>query len=125
MSAASPVLTRAAARPVARPASRPAARPTGGRPVYRLTRRGRVVVLLLGLMAVLAVGVVWAGGSVASEEPEATVTHVVAPGDTLWDIADALSEDGGIRAMMQHLQELNDLDSVGLVVGQRLEVPAP
>lgn len=107
--------------------SRPAAQPMQLRqagPRYRLTRRGRTVVVLVGLLALLAIGVAWAGGSAASEEPEATVAYVVAPGDTLWDIADALAADGELREMMQHLQDLNDLDSVGLIVGQRLLVPA-
>ena len=35
----------------------------------RLTRRGRVVVLLLGLVVALAVGVVLGAGSVATERP--------------------------------------------------------
>ncbi|MEN8673000.1 LysM peptidoglycan-binding domain-containing protein [Nocardioides sp.] len=92
-------------------------------PDYRLTRRGRVAVLLLGLMVLLAIGVVFAGGSLASEEPAPTETIVVAPGDTLWEIASDLSEDGDVRDMMRTIEQLNSLDTVALAVGQRLQVP--
>ncbi|MDE0776299.1 MAG: LysM peptidoglycan-binding domain-containing protein [Nocardioides sp.] len=92
-------------------------------PDYRLTRRGRVAVLLLGLTVLLAIGVVFAGGSLASEEPAPTETIVVAPGDTLWEIASDLSEDGDVRDMMRTIEQLNSLDTVALAVGQRLQVP--
>ncbi|MAS55802.1 MAG: hypothetical protein CMJ44_14485 [Pimelobacter sp.] len=88
-----------------------------------MTRRGRVAVLLLGLMVLLAIGVVFAGGSLASEEPAPTETIVVAPGDTLWEIASDLSEDGDVRDMMRTIEQLNSLDTVALAVGQRLQVP--
>ena len=92
-------------------------------PDYRLTRRGRVAVLLLGLMVLLAIGVVFAGGSLASEEPAPTETIVGAPGDTRWEIASDLSEDGDVRDMMRTIEQLNSLDTVALAVGQRLQVP--
>ncbi len=93
-------------------------------PDYRLTRRGRVVVLLAGLFVLMAIGVVFAGVSLASEEPEITETIVVAPGDTLWGLASDLSVDGDVRAMMRHIEALNSLDTVALAAGQRLQVPA-
>ncbi len=101
----------------------PAAAPLDHVPDYRLTHRGRVVVLLAGLVALLAIGVVFAGVSLASEEPEPTETIVVAPGDTLWDISSALSDDGDVRSTMRHIEQLNSLDTVALAVGQQLEVP--
>ena len=58
-------------------------------PHYRLTRRGRLVVLVVGLLVALAVGVVFASGSVATGENERTRVHVVEPGDTR-GLADAL-----------------------------------
>ncbi len=93
---------------------------------YRLTRRGRLVVLMVGLLLALAVGVVFAGGSVATGENEETRVHVVEPGDTLWDISAELAAEtgqGDTRDMMRHVQELNDLDGVTLDAGQRLVVP--
>lgn len=93
-------------------------------PTYRLTRRGRLVVFVLGFMAIVALGLVFAGGSVATRDAEHTETIVVGPGDTLWDLASDLSEGGDVREMMRHIQQLNSLDSVDLASGQRLVVPA-
>lgn len=108
------------------PAPRSQARPMRQlhQPQYRLTRRGRLVVLVLALVALLAVGVVFAQGSVATQEKRQTETIVVAPGDTLWDIASARADDGDVTSMMRHVRDLNDLDSVVLVAGQQLIVPA-
>lgn len=92
-------------------------------PVYRLTRRGRLVVFLLAFAVVVAVGVAFAGGSMATGEPEATETVVVEPGQTLWEIASDLGGGDDTRAMVRHLVELNDLDSVVLDAGQTLAVP--
>ena len=93
-------------------------------PDYRLTRRGRLVVLLAGLFVLMAVGVAFAGISLAAEEPEVTETIVVSPGDTLWGLASELSDGGDVRSMMRHIEQLNSLDSVSLDAGQRLRVPA-
>ncbi len=92
-------------------------------PVYRLTRRGRLVVFLLAFVALVAIGVAFAGGSMATAEPEATETVVVEPGQTLWDIASEASEGRDVRDMMDHLVDLNDLDSVVLGAGQQIAVP--
>ena len=101
----------------------PATRPRG---TVRLTRRGRVVVVLLALVAVLAVGVVVASGSVATREagtPEPTAVVQVGPGDTLWAIASAAADDGDVASMMDRIEKLNALDSGMLVSGQRLLIP--
>lgn len=95
-------------------------------PEYRLTRRGRLAVLVVGLLVAIAVGIVFAGGSVATGENEETRVHVVEPGDTLWDISAELAAEtgqGDTRDMMRYLQDLNDLDGVTLAAGQRLVVP--
>lgn len=92
----------------------------------RLTRRGRLVVLLLALFAVLALGVVVAGGSVATRDAgaaESTAVVQVGPGDTLWEIASAAAGGGDIRSMIERIEKLNALDSGMLVAGQRLLVP--
>ena len=92
-------------------------------PIYRLTRRGRLVVFALAFLVVVAIGVAFAGGSMATGDKEATETVVVAPGDTLWEIASGVADDGDVRDMMSHISDLNQLDSVALAAGQRLEVP--
>jgi LysM repeat protein len=101
----------------------PAIRPSDLHTSVRLTRRGRLVVVCLGLLVVLAIGFVVASGSVATDEPEPTRVVQVGPGDTLWGIASDLSDDGDVRAMIDRIERLNDLDSGMLVAGQRLRVP--
>jgi Tfp pilus assembly protein FimV len=101
-------------------------RTTRPRSTVRLTRRGRVVVVLLALMAVLAVGIVVASGSVATDDagtPEPTTVVLVEPGDTLWGIASAASDDGDVASMMDRIEKLNGLDHSTLLSGQRLLVP--
>lgn len=92
----------------------------------RLTRRGRLVVLALALLAVLAVGIVLASGAVGTGEagtPEPTRVVLVGSGDTLWDIAAGLADDGDVRAMVDRIQKLNALDSGMVTAGQKLVVP--
>ena len=97
------------------------------RSTLRLTRRGRLVVLLLALAVVLGVGFALASGSVAPERagpPEPTRVVMVGAGETLWDIAADLADDGDTRAMMEEIDRLNALDSSMVTVGQQLIVPA-
>lgn len=104
------------------------ARPARRRSAMRLTRRGRLVVVVAALVVAFAVGVfVTAAGSVATQEPgtpEPTRIVQVSSGDTLWDIAAELAEGGDVRAMMEKIERLNALDSSVLEIGQRLVVPA-
>lgn len=111
--------------------SSPALAPTAGRRLphrgeTRLTRRGRLVVVLAALLLLLVCGVVIAARSVATEEmgtPEPTRVVMVGTGQTLWDISAGLAGDGDVRAEMSHITELNHLDSGMLIAGQRLRVP--
>ena len=92
----------------------------------RLTRRGRLAVFLGALLVVLALGVFWGAGSVATERqgtPEPTEVVMVGEGETLWDIAAAASTDGDTGAMVERIQRLNALDSGMLTVGQQIRVP--
>ena len=59
------------------------------RSTVRLTRRGRLVVLGLGLAAALGLGLYAASVSTASDHPEQTRVVTVQPGQTLWDISSA------------------------------------
>jgi LysM domain-containing protein len=104
---------------------RPAARPSA----VRLTRRGRAVVLLLGLVVALVVGVVLGAGSVATERPgtpEPTRIVMVGSGETLWDIAaDAAAATGSddVRAMVRRIERMNALDTGMVLAGQRIKIP--
>ena len=105
-----------------------AAQVTRPRAAVRLTRRGRVVVVVAALLVAFAIGVfVTAAGSVATQRPgspEPTRIVQVGTGDTLWDIAAGLADDGDVRAVMEEIKHLNALDSGVLQAGQRLVVPA-
>lgn len=94
----------------------------------RLTRRGRLVVLIGALLLAFAIGVfVTAAGSVATQQagtPAPTEIVMVGTGDTLWGLAADLADDGDVRSMMKRIEQLNALDSTVLEAGQRLVVPA-
>lgn len=107
-------------RVVAVAPSRPA--PTA----VRLTRRGRLVLTLLFLVAVTVVLTAFGATSAATGEagrPVPTRQVVVEPGDTLWGIASEAAEPGQVRAMVHRIQELNALSGSGLAAGQELAVP--
>ena len=94
-------------------------------PHMTLTRRGRGVVVLVALGVALAVG----SGAQRAEAgaPAAAIAvsaHVVAPGDTLWEIAAATAGPGeDVRDVLHRIKELNGLRSVELAVGQKVLVP--
>jgi len=94
----------------------------------RLTRRGRLCVLLVVLVALLAATVVVGSSVLATSgagEPVAVRTVTVAPGTTLWELAVAETDDtgGDPRDVVHEIEQLNDLDGAELQIGQRLEVP--
>jgi nucleoid-associated protein YgaU len=93
----------------------------------RLTRRARrlAVVLTLGAGVALGswVGPLVGGGSEGDLRLAGVSSVVVEPGDTLWSIATSLDADGDVRAVIDEIQELNDLESAELVPGQTLQLP--
>ncbi len=107
--------------------NRPVSRPRrGARGRLRLTRRGRVVVVLLLLGLLLALFTVLGPRSAATRDsgaPVATRTVEVGPGDTLWGIASTVAEPGEVRETVHRIQELNALTGPGLRVGQEIAVP--
>ena len=104
-------------------ALQPARIPSARVQTVRLTRRGRAVVLGLALLAVLALGLLLTPGSSATKEAEATETVLVGQGDTLWGIAKQVAAPGETADMVDHIKELNHLDSGMVVAGQELRVP--
>jgi nucleoid-associated protein YgaU len=120
--------TRPGGRP---PHSAPARGPARGRcappaPPVRLTRRGRRLVAVLVLASGLA-GVVL-GREVLAPDPglrlagESSV--VVEQGDTVWSIADRVTgSDEDVRAVVDVIVALNDLEDSVVVPGQVLRVP--
>lgn len=102
------------------------ARPRPVRGQVRLTRRGRLVVLVLALGLALAAGLALSDRSTATREggtPPATEVVHVGAGETLWGIASELADNGDVRAMVDQIEQLNALDSSMLYAGQELHVP--
>jgi LysM repeat protein len=115
-------------RQVTRRPARPApARPAPARPApVRLTRLGRVVVVLVMLAALLTALTVFGPHSAATGEkgrPVPTRTIEVGEGDTLWGIAADVAKPGETRAMVHRIEELNALTGPELTVGQEIAVP--
>jgi len=110
-------------RPVAAPVSRPAAARTAP---ARLTRRGRLLVTLVLLGAVLLACVAFGARTAATGDagsPVPTRMVQVGPGDTLWGIASDVAGPGQVREKVLQIEELNALPGPALRVGQRLAVP--
>ena len=55
---------------------------------------------------------------------ETTQTYVVAPGDTLWDIAGRVAGDEDVRTVVARIRQINGLEGATIHPGQRLTVPA-
>ena len=104
----------------------PKRRPKSAPRTVRLTRRGRVVVVLafLGLALALMVPMSgWATATLTGGSPEPVRVVVVQPGDTLYGIAGDLAKPGQIREMVHRIQELNSLPGGQITEGQKLAVP--
>lgn len=92
----------------------------------RLTRRGRLTILVAAMLFVLAGAIFLGTSSVASNEASSaqqTEVIMVGYGETLWGISSDLAEDGQVRDMMRQIKELNTLDSSMLLAGQQLHIP--
>jgi nucleoid-associated protein YgaU len=98
-----------------------------GDPPLRLTRRGRLVVLLvvLGLAYVALTMVSAPAASTGQVRHVRAHTVVVTPGETLWDIARSVAPESDPRDVVAEIVDLNSLTDPGAIrVGQPLDVPA-
>jgi len=101
--------------------------------LYRRRRLGVLVALIIGFVAVSSLvggtgvlqGIV-APAEASGGEPvavaEASFTHVVQPGDTLWSVVGDLDIDGDLRAAVHAVAEANG--GATLVPGQVLDLDA-
>ena len=106
--------------------AREATRGTAPRGELRLTRRGRVVVVLLFLAVLMAAVLALGGYSAATDSRgpvQPTRTVVVDEGDTLWAIASAAAGDRDVREVVHEIEKLNSLEGPELVEGQKIAVP--
>lgn len=91
----------------------------------RLTRRGRVVLVLLAMILVAPMAT-WGATAVASSpgEPTEVRVHAVQPGETLWGFAREVAEPGeDVRHAVARLQDLNNMSSGAVRVGELLLLP--
>ncbi len=96
-------------------------------PAVRLTRRGRLAIVMAVLAAVAVLAVAFGPSTIASNEAgQAPAVHTVTvqPGMTLWDIAAEANPGGNVRATIDDIVKLNSLESAsGLQMGTKLAVP--
>lgn len=122
------------ARAVRRPAdARSAPRRSAGdeRPsevwgAVRLTRRGRIVVLLLASAAAFGAFTLLSDPAVSTSEEHhpAAEQLVVEPGQTLWDIATRIAPEEDPRVVIDEIVDMNALESSGAILaGMPLYVP--
>lgn len=97
--------------------------PTAG---VRLTRRGRLVlVVLVAALAFALLSLVQVAAQAGNTSGAAAGTAwVVQPGETLWVIAERVDPQSDPRETVARIVAMNDLPSSSVVAGQELVVPA-
>jgi hypothetical protein len=100
---------------------------TARRSAIRLTRRGRLVVLL-GVLALVLVAFTLgrtATSQAATSSPAAApyAQTTVHEGESLWAVAKRVAPRHDPRAVVQQIRELNHLDSASVRAGQQLLLP--
>jgi hypothetical protein len=110
---------------------RPAQVGSAPRARLRLTRRGRLVLVLLASAPLLAAALwfgVSAGAASASDHAStgpAAVQHVtVAQGESLWQIAERVAPGDDPRDVIDAIVDMNGLQSTVVTPGESLAIPA-
>ena len=93
-----------------------------------LNRRGRLArtCVVLSLVIVMASVVSTKAGAGTSSAPVAAgsfITVTVAPGETVWSLANRLSGGSDVRSLVSEIILVNSLASVDLAAGQKLRIP--
>lgn len=101
------------------------------RPRPRLTHRGRVLAGLVALLATLTTALAITERVQSLHEPASPVPAtapaevVVAPGETLWSIAERVAPDRDPRGVVDQIRRINGLSSGDVQAGQTLRLRAP
>jgi LysM repeat protein len=93
-----------------------------------LNRRGRLArtFVVLSLAIVMASVVSAKAGAGTDSAPQASgsfITVTVAPGDTVWSLANRLAAGGDVRSLVSEIISVNSLTSVDVATGQKLRIP--
>ena len=94
----------------------------------RLNRRGRLARTCVVLSLAIVLGSVvsakaGAGTDATSQAAGSFITVTVAPGDTVWSLANRLAAGGDVRSLVSEIITVNSLDSVDVETGQKLRIP--
>jgi LysM domain len=104
--------------------ARVAAHPT--RTSLRLTRRGRLVLVLMVTLLVVIAGITLGhGSSLAAGRGDGPARHavIVRGGETLWSVAARIAPHQDPRLIVADIQSLNHLTGAAVQPGQQLVVP--
>lgn len=93
-----------------------------------LNRRGRLARTFVVLSLAIVLGSVvsakaGAGTDVAPVKATSFITVTVAPGDTVWSLANRLAGSGDVRSLVSEIISVNSLGSVDVATGQKLRIP--
>jgi hypothetical protein len=114
--------------PRVQPTPRPhATRPQTANPPLRLTRRGRVVVVVAAALVLAALSLVIASAALAASHPvsarQGLLQVTVRPGQSLWSVAENADPNADTRVVIQRIVDLNRLTGNVVFAGQHLWVP--
>lgn len=96
------------------------------RPRTRITRRGRLLLVALGALLLLAAISVGRTGSQAAtyvENGPALQQTTVQSGQTLWSVAQRIAPKSDPREVIAQIRRINHLSGSSLQVGQQLLLP--
>ena len=93
-----------------------------------LNRRGRLARTLVVLsLAIVAASVAGGAAGASTAQKTASNTHfitlTVAPGETLWSLANRVSGGRGVHALISDIVEANNLTSVDVAAGDQIRIP--
>lgn len=95
---------------------------------FRLTRRGRLLlvgipVLTLLIVAVFSLGVAVTAAAASPESSPAVTTVTVTQGESLWAVAERVNPHADTREVVDAILQLNGLSSDTVIAGQQVDVP--
>ncbi|SFQ33412.1 LysM domain-containing protein [Amycolatopsis arida] len=92
-------------------------------PAPRRTVRWPLLAALAVAVAFTVTGLGLLGDGVSTGVPERTALVSVAPGETLWDLAERMAPGSDTGAVVRRIQELNELSGAAVPAGLPLAVP--